>query len=96
MKPIARFSPLYRSAVGDALVIQVPLILLCGLAADFGLMATAALRAALAFWVGAAVIIARRPVKPSLWDLKFIRFGYLALLPASAFLIDRIPPWPTW
>ena len=96
MRSIARFSPLYRSAVRDALVIQVPLILLCGAAADYGLMGTAALRAALAFWIGAAVIIARRPLNPSPWDFRFFRFGYLALLPASVVLMHAIPEQFRW
>jgi len=96
MSLLARVDVTYRSALKDALVIQIPLILLGGLAADGGVMAAICLRAAVAFWIATAIILIRRPAKPSRWDLAFIRFGYLVLLPLTLVLLYKVPPLQQW
>lgn len=73
-------SPAYRDAVKVALVLQVLSAL--GLLAilDGGTLAKAGGAAMVGFWVGAAVVMLRRPKAPSAIDLLYVRWGYLIIL----------------
>jgi hypothetical protein len=59
-------------------VVQVIVTLACGLVPDptfarlFGI-------ALVAYWVGVVLIISRRPISPSPFDLWFVRLGFLAV-----------------
>lgn len=43
-----------------------------------------------AYWLAAAILIARRPMTPSRWDLAFIRFGVLPLFASCWFLVPVV------
>jgi hypothetical protein len=86
-------SPAYRSAVLDATIVQAPILFLSGLAADGGAAAWICMKAALVFWAAVVLIAIRRPQSPSKWDLRFIRFGFLLLLPICGYAEYHAEPW---
>ena len=86
-------SPAYRGAVLDALIVQAPIILLSGLLADGGAIVWICMKSALVFWAAIVLIVVRRPTAPSIWDLRFIRFGFLLLLPICAYVEYHAEPW---
>ena len=46
--------------------------------------------ALVAFWVGVAVLIWRRPQSPTRTDIELVRFGYLPLMGIAFFLVHFI------
>jgi hypothetical protein len=82
MKPLP-LSDAYRSAIVTAIVLQVPLTLLMHLMLDFGVLAKIGGCAMAGFWLGAAIIMIRRPLDPRSTDLAYIRWGYPFMLAAG-------------
>jgi hypothetical protein len=84
----------YRRAVFDSMVLQVVLGVLSMLILDGGRIAHTTGIAVLAFWVGAAIVILRRPKSPTEVDLFLIQFGFIPLLILTFFLAERVWSWP--
>jgi hypothetical protein len=70
----------YRGAIRVALVLQGALTLVLLLLLDGGQMAKIGGCAMIAFWMGTAMVMLRRPHGPSRADLLYIRWGYPAVL----------------
>jgi hypothetical protein len=83
----------YRRAILDSLVLQVILGLLAMMVLDGGRIAHTTGIAVLAFWIGATVVILRRPKSPTDWDLFLIRFGFLPLLTLTFALAEWVWSW---
>ena len=83
-------SPSYRSAIFDAVKLQVVLGILSLMILDGGDSAHICGAALLAFWGGAVVLIWRHPLTPTTTDLQLIRFGYLAVLVISFAVIELV------
>jgi hypothetical protein len=79
MKPLP-LSNAYRSAIVTAIVLQIPLTLLLRMILDFGILAKVGGCAMAGFWLGAAVIMIRRPLEPKPSDLAYVRWGYPFML----------------
>jgi hypothetical protein len=73
-------SPAYREAVWVALVLQVIATLFLLTILDGGTLAKVGGAAMAGFWIGAAVVMVRRPRSPSTLDLLYVRWGYIAML----------------
>jgi hypothetical protein len=73
-------SPAYRAAVRVALALQVPATVLLALVLDGGSLAKVGGAAMAGFWVGAAIVMMRRPREPSALDLWYVRWGYGPML----------------
>jgi hypothetical protein len=84
--PIA---PTYREPVKISLVIQVLTTALLVAVLDGGNAAKAGACAMLGYWIGAAIVMYRRPRTPSRLDLIYVRWGYLLMLIISVSLL----PW---
>ena len=82
-------APAYRSAVKDAILIQVVLTLFLLTILDGGTLAKAGACAMVGFWVGVAIVMLRRPLNPSKLDLLYVRCGYLVML----FIGIGLSPW---
>lgn len=76
----------YRPAVKVALTLQVLTTLLLLAILDGGTLARAGGAAMVGFWVGAAVVMFRRPRTPSRLDLLYLRWGYLVMLAIAVAL----------
>lgn len=76
----ARFSEEYRRPIRWALGQQCFIGILCLLMLDGGAMARQCALVLVGFWIGAAVIIWRRPEGPTHWDKRAIQFGFVPLL----------------
>jgi hypothetical protein len=85
--PIA---PSYRSAIFEAVALQVVLGLLSLMILDGGDCAHISGAALLAFWGGAVVLIWRHPLTPTKTDLQLIRFGYFPVLIISFVAIHLV------
>jgi hypothetical protein len=72
-------SPAYRDAVKVALVLQVFATLFLLVILDGGTLAKVGGAAMIGFWIGAAVVMIRRPRNPSSLDLLYVRWGYIAV-----------------
>ena len=80
----------YRKAAFEAIVLQILLLMLCGMildGGDMGLMYAASL---VPFWAGTAVMVWRRPQNPTWTDIQLIRFGTLPLWVMSYFLVHVV------
>lgn len=77
---------LYGPSARDCVLLQGIIALLTGMILDGGMCLQWALIAAAAHWGAVIVIIARRPVTPTKWDLVFIRVGYLLMLVLTPFI----------
>ena len=75
-------APAYGQAIWFAIKQQAILAILAALVLDMGQTAAALAAIIIGYWVGAAVIVARRPMSPSKVDLIFVRWG-CALLAAA-------------
>lgn len=83
-------SPHYRTAIFEAVALQVLLGLLSGLILDGGDTAHICGVALIAFWSGATVLIWRHPQSPSRLDIELLRFGYLPLVVLTFFVTHTI------
>jgi hypothetical protein len=88
--PISRA---YRRPIFEALVLQVIFGVLSMMALDGGRIAHTTGIALLAFWVGATLIIFRRPTTPTPIDLLLVRFGFLPLLVLSFTVAEYVWSW---
>jgi len=79
----------YRRVIRSALTQQAFILVLAGMILDGGVVAEICLFAAVAFWVGVALIRFRRPV-PTKVDLVLIEGGYIVLCLISFFLAQWI------
>lgn len=73
-------SPEYDRVIRKSLVTQAAIGLLAALMLDGGTMARVVGVAVLAFWLCVAVVILRRPRKPTSLDLGMIRWGFWPVL----------------
>ena len=73
-------SPAYREAIWTAIVLQMFTALFLLTILDGGTLARAGGCAMAGFWIGVAVVMARRPRNPSSLDLLYVRWGYLPML----------------
>jgi hypothetical protein len=80
----------YDSPIFDAVGLQIVLGLLSLMILDGGETAQICGVALVAFWSGIAVLICRRPLSPSKFDLQAIRFGYLLVVVGAFFLVQWI------
>ena len=78
------------SALKVGLVLQVALLLLCGLVLDDGSMARLCAAAIAGYWIAFAIIVARRNKSPSKLDLFFVKYGAAGLLFATPFLAKLV------
>jgi len=76
----ARFSEEYRRPIHWALLQQFLLGILCLLLLDGGAMARQCALVLVAFWVGATLIMVRRPISPTFTDKALIQLGFVPLL----------------
>jgi len=79
-------SPFYRPRVLFALTMQILISLVAGLLLDGGQTARAVGVALLGFWIGTALLIARRPTSPTAVDLLWVQWGFLPVVIALACL----------
>ena len=77
--PTLPISDEYRSPLQLALLLQVPIAILCLLMLDGGGLAKLCAIAMIAFWCGAAMILVRRPGGPSFLDKLYLKFGFMPL-----------------
>jgi hypothetical protein len=70
----------YRRPVFTAVVVQVVSGVLSLLLLDGGTFARVTGIAVLAFWVGVAFVVCRRPMNPTPTDLQLIRIGFIPVL----------------
>ena len=82
-------SPAYRSAIWFALALQIPIALVLVLLLDGGHLTRIGGYSMIAFWLGALAIVWRRPERPTLFDLAYVRMGYLPIL-GIAVLVSGI------
>jgi hypothetical protein len=90
LQQVLPLSKEYDSPIFDAVGLQVVLGLLSLLILDGGETAQVCGVAVIAFWSGVAVLICRRPLSPSKFDLQAIRFGYLPIVIGASFLVHWI------
>src|SRR5262249_12732787 len=93
MKPLREALPIskdYKGPVFEALAIHVIIAILSLLILDGGRAGQVCGVALVAFWAGAAVLIYRRPHKPSRIDLQIIRFGYLPVVVIAFVFVNWI------
>jgi hypothetical protein len=79
-------SPAYREATSLALLIQIPIAIICMSVLDGGALARVCGIAMLAFWIVAAEVAVRRPWSPTKADLWYWRWGFLPCLALAIFL----------
>jgi hypothetical protein len=77
-------APAYDQRIWFSVKQQVLLTILAGLVLDMGQTARAMAAVMAGYWIGAAVIVMRRPLSPSKGDLLFVRWGCSLL--AAGFL----------
>ena len=73
-------SPAYRGAIKTALALQLCITPFLLLLLDGGRTAKVGGFAMIGFWLGAAIVMTRRPRSPRASDLLYIRWGYLLVL----------------
>ena len=83
-------SPRYRQAIFEAVGLQVLLGFLSLLILDGGTTARICGVALVAFWIGALVLIWRRPKWPTPTDIQVLRFGYLPVVVLAFFLVHFV------
>jgi hypothetical protein len=76
----------YRQAIGSSAAQQLIILLLAGGILDGGVILELCIFAAVAFWIGVAVIWFRRRSNPTRLDLLAIEAGYVVLCVISFFL----------
>jgi hypothetical protein len=86
---LSAVSPLYKSAIKLAVLQQVILLILSSLLLDSGSMFRVCSVAAIAHWMAIVMIIARRPVSPTGFDLGIIRWGFVPL----GIVVGRLAPF---
>jgi hypothetical protein len=73
----------YDRVIRNALITQAVLGSFAALILDGGIIARVVGVAVLAFWLCVAILVLRRPFKPSRIDLLFIQWGFWPVLAAS-------------
>jgi hypothetical protein len=73
------FSKSYRPALRDAVFLQAFLALIASLILDGGVLTGLLLVASIAFWIGVVLVVFRRPLSPSRFDLSYLRIGLFVL-----------------
>lgn len=73
----------YDRVIRNALITQVVAGCFAALILDGGIIARVVGVAVLGFWLGAAILVLRRPFKPSRIDLGFIQWGFWPVLAAT-------------
>ena len=71
---------MYDRVVLNSLVVQLILACLAGLLLDGGVMAHVVGVALLGFWLSVAILMIRRPLQPTKFDLAFIQWGFWPVL----------------
>lgn len=83
-------SPVYRTAIFEALTLQVLAAVFSLMILDLGQMAQICGIAIVAFWAGATTLICRHRQSPTTTDITLVRFGFLLVIVISFFLIGFI------
>lgn len=93
MKTNRRLSGKYWSPLRDSAVLQAFFVFVSWLALDGGSLFRYSLLVLAPCWALILMIVLRRPAEPTPFDLKVVRFSYLALwilLPVASFLVDPL------
>ena len=90
MNIATKFEPIYRKLLWWCVAVQFSLFILGSLTLDCGETIWSFLYAAVAFWSVAVIVILRRPVCPTKWDIYFFRYGLLILSFACWFAVPVI------
>ena len=85
-------SPQYNGTLLTPIAQQVVFALLGALMIDGGLTLRIAWFTIIAYWIGFAMIIVRRPLNPTKGDLRFIKVGTLMLFGTSVI----VAPFVWW
>jgi hypothetical protein len=83
------YSPKYNTAFKTALLLQTGLAVVTALVLDFGQTHRAFWVAILCQWAMVWIILFRRPMYPTWFDLSLVRYGIVPLL----FIIAGAGPW---
>jgi hypothetical protein len=81
---IAIISPTYDHVIRNSLIVQVIVGILAVLMLDGGIAARVVGIAVVAYWLCAALVIARRPHEPTKLDLEILRWGFWVVLGIAA------------
>jgi hypothetical protein len=77
----------YRAPVMFALLLQIPIAVICFLVLDGGQLAKICGIAMAAHWAGILLVMARRPHAPLMTDIAYIRLGFLLIF------LPLFAPW---
>ena len=80
----------YRKPIFEAIGLQIVVGFLSLLILDGGTIARICGIALMAFWIGAVVLIWRRPNSPTPADIELLRFGYLPVIFIAYFFVRFI------
>ena len=83
-------APQYGKALRWALGEQVALFLLGSIVLDFGETMRALAYGSVAFWIGAGIVIFRRPVNPGKGDLGYVKWGLVFVSIFACFVTPLI------
>jgi hypothetical protein len=83
------YSPEYNVAFKTALLVQAVLAVVTALVLDFGQTHRAFWVALLCQWAMVWIILFRRPMHPTRFDLSLVRYGIVPLL----FIVAGAGPW---
>ena len=89
-------APAYEREVVLSIVQQIVLAVLAALTLDMGETARGVLASIIGYWIGAVIVMVRRPQSPSKGDLLFVRWGVSILAFAFVSAIYAYPPFLGW
>ena len=82
----------YRRPIRVALYQQIPIAVLCLLLLDGGGTANFCGVVMLGFWLGAALIMARRPMNPTTLDKILIKYSFMPLFAVAGMIAQLMRP----
>jgi multisubunit Na+/H+ antiporter MnhE subunit len=83
-----KIAPVYDQQIWFSVKQQVILAILAALVLDMGETARGMAAVIIGYWIGAVIILIRRPLSPSKGDLLFVRWGSSLL--AAAFVAAHL------
>jgi hypothetical protein len=76
-----------------ALILQTLCVFFFSLMLDFGVTLRACWYSSIPFWIGAIVILIRRPHTPTRGDLAYLRWGLLFFIPLGVLAFLCVWQW---